>query len=152
MKKKNDVPHKVLPELNLPWYTRYLQGLKSPPEPPTTDKDIVEQKGWLSPGSQIQRLIEAGERLDNYRMENYDEYFYGEDEPSLDPIRKAEDIQDELLHARKAIQRMKDTETRLTEEHKKRLEEEEKKLKEKETPPEAQPPKPENEPTQEVQK
>jgi hypothetical protein len=76
----------------------YLEQMDETREGQTfTMPSITEQKGWLSPGNQLRRLQEAGERLAEYRLENYDEYYFGDEEPSLDPIRTAEDLQDELL-------------------------------------------------------
>jgi hypothetical protein len=113
-----------------PYWQQYLNGESHKGEPERLEQ-ITVQKGWLSPGSQIARLIEAGERLEIYRAENYDEFYYGEDEPSLDPIRTAEDIQDELLLAREGIAKMKAAEERLQKAHTDRLKIEEEKAKEK---------------------
>jgi hypothetical protein len=78
-------------------------------------ESITEQKGWLSPGAQLRRLTEAGTRLETFRMENYDEYYYGQEEPSLDPIRRAEDIQDEMLIVKQRIERATAAQERLKE-------------------------------------
>jgi hypothetical protein len=78
-----------------------------------TEPSITEQKGWLSPGSQLRRLQEAGERLEAYRMENYDEYYFGDEEPSLDPIRTAEDIQDEMLIIKDRMERSQKAQQKL---------------------------------------
>jgi hypothetical protein len=84
-----------------------LQMSETRPGQKFTEPSITEQKGWLSPGNQLRRLQEAGERLEAYRMENYDEYYYGDEEPSLDPIRTAEDLQDEMLIMKDRMERAK---------------------------------------------
>jgi hypothetical protein len=112
-------------ELKITYAKPYLMQMLEEREGQKVEQEsITEQKGWLSPGSQIRRLIEAGERLEQYRMENYDEYYFGDEEPSLDPIRRAEDIQDEMLIIQNRIERQKTAFKNLEEKLKERKEKE----------------------------
>lgn len=118
-------------KLSKPYWTQYLEETEHAGEPERLEQ-VTFQVGWLSPGKQIERLIEAGDRLDKYKDENYDEFYFGDDEPSLDPIRTAEDLQDELLYAKQATERAKKAEQKIKEAYQKAAEKEQEKIKEKE--------------------
>jgi hypothetical protein len=106
------------------YFTQILNGYKGDPGEPEKLEQITFQKGWLSPGKQIERLIEAGERLEIYRDENYDEFYFNGEEPSINPLRTAEDIQDELLIAQNSLDKAKKARERLKSEYDKAVQKE----------------------------
>ena len=60
-----------------------------------TDESKTEQTGWLPPQLQVQRLVDAGQRLDDYRkfvydFQNMDEIPDSEVEQYIDPTRESD--------------------------------------------------------------
>ena len=109
--------------------TRYNQD-KHQAEPGGGEK-LVETQGYIPADIQIEQMLSAGIRLDEYRKEKYD---FGPDEEVpddfIDPTRnKGFDLADGSLLAKGVVNRLEDSalkEERKKEEEKKKIEEEKK--------------------------
>lgn len=71
--------------------TRYNRTKKDYREP-GGGENLVEVAGYVSAKDRIERLINAGKNLLNFRKENYDTFDENIDRVSIDPTRKALDF------------------------------------------------------------
>lgn len=76
-------------------------------------KKLVETAGYRTSAQQINELLNAGKRLDEYRKEQYD-FQIGEKETPIDPTRNANfDLADASRIAEETNQRLREQEQRI---------------------------------------